>query len=93
MTGWRVGFAFGPETLIRSMTALQSQSTSGPSTVSQWAAIAALKNRSEIQTLRSAMQTRRDLFYGTLNKEFACNLPKPSAGLYAFIPLSIFKKR
>lgn len=90
MTGWRVGFAFGPKELIRSMTALQSQSTSGPSMVSQWAAIAALKNRSEIsQTLRSAMQKRRDLFYSTFNQAFACNLPLPPAGLYAFIPLSI----
>ncbi len=93
MTGWRVGFAFGAAPLIRQMIALQSQSTTGASTVSQWAALAALKNRSEITSLmRSTMQRRRDLFYDTLNEQFGCNLEKPSAALYAFIPLSIFKK-
>lgn len=93
MSGWRVGFAFRPESLIKQMVALQSQSTTGPSTVSQWAALAALKNRSEITSLmRSTMQRRRDLFYDILNKQFQCNLEKPSAALYAFIPLSIFKK-
>jgi aspartate aminotransferase len=93
MTGWRVGFAFGPKELIRSMTALQGQSTTGPSTVSQWAALSALKNHTEISSsVRSVMQMRRDLFIDTFNHLFQCNLEKPSAALYAFIPLSIFKK-
>ncbi|MBS0604174.1 MAG: aminotransferase class I/II-fold pyridoxal phosphate-dependent enzyme [Verrucomicrobia bacterium] len=93
MTGWRIGFAFGPTSLIRSMAALQSQSTTGASIVSQWAAAAALKNHSEItNSVRSTMQQRRDLFVDTLNHLFECNLEKPAAGLYAFIPLSIFNK-
>ncbi|MES2122219.1 MAG: aminotransferase class I/II-fold pyridoxal phosphate-dependent enzyme [Chlamydiota bacterium] len=91
MTGWRIGFAFGPERWIREMTAIQSQSTSGPSTVSQWAAIAALKERKTIiLTVRKAMQKRRDLFVEMFNEQFYGQLPKPSSGLYAFIPLSIF---
>lgn len=92
MTGWRVGFAFGPENLIKAMTSLQSQSTTGPSIVSQWAALAALENRKEIaHAVQSEMQKRRDLFMDTFNELFDCNLEKPSSGLYAFIPLSVFK--
>lgn len=91
MTGWRIGFAFGPEKLIQAMTALQGQSTTGPSTVSQWAALAAFKNHREINSLvRQTMQQRRDLFIDTFNSLFQCHLEKPPAALYAFIPLSIF---
>jgi aspartate/methionine/tyrosine aminotransferase len=94
MTGWRVGFAFGPETLIRSLTAIQSQSTTGASIVCQWAALAAFKNHDEIiQQVRSSMQKRRDLFIDTFNKLFGSYLQKPPAALYAFIPLSVFKKK
>ena len=42
MTGWRIGFAGGPEPLIKAMAAIQSQSTSNPAAVSQWAAVEAL---------------------------------------------------
>jgi aspartate aminotransferase len=91
MTGWRVGFAFGPEDLIKAMIALQGQSTTGPSIVSQWAAHAALKNHSEIiHFVRSAMQKRRDLFIDTFNEIFHCHLEKPASTIYAFIPLSLF---
>jgi aspartate aminotransferase len=91
MTGWRVGFAFGPEGLIKTMTALQGQSTTGPSIVSQWAALAALKNDSEItQFVQKTMQKRRDLFIETFNRLFHCNLEKPPSTIYAFIPLSVF---
>lgn len=91
MTGWRIGFAFGPEDLINKMTDLQSQSTTGPSIVSQWAALAALKNRDEItDLLRNTMQKRRDLFYDSFNHLFGCQLKKPQSALYAFIPVSAF---
>ncbi len=91
MTGWRVGFAFGPEKLIASLTALQSHSTTGPSIVSQWAAIAAFKNQAEISRgVKDAMRERRDVFFETFNALFSCRLEKPSSALYAFIPLSIF---
>jgi aspartate/methionine/tyrosine aminotransferase len=93
MTGWRIGFAFGPEDLIKAMTALQGQSTTGPSIVSQWAALAALKNHSEIaHFVRSTMQKRRDLFIDTFNTLFNGNLEKPASALYVYIPLSIFQK-
>ena len=93
MTGWRIGFAFGPEPLIRQMTAIQSQSTTGASNVCQWAALAAFKNHSEItSTVRSTMQKRRDFFFDMFNELFESHLEKPPAALYAFIPLSIFQK-
>ncbi len=92
MTGWRVGFAFGPKDLIRSMIALQGQSTTGASTVSQWAALAALKNHDEIAlSVRSTMQKRRDVFMDTFNELFQCQLEKPAAALYAFTPVSALK--
>ncbi len=92
MTGWRVGFAFGPEALIQKMTVLQGHSTTGPSTVSQWAALAALNAQTTINNfVRNTMQQRRDLFYTTFNELFDTALEKPSSSLYAFIPLSIFK--
>lgn len=93
MTGWRVGFAFGPAELIRKLTAIQSQSTTGASVVCQWAAIAAIKNHAEISSyVRSQMQKRRDFFIDTFNNLMGCSLKKPPAALYAFIPLSVLKK-
>ena len=91
MTGWRVGFAFGPKDLIAEMGALQSQSTTGTSILSQWAAIGALKNAEEVmREMQNIMQKRRDLFIKTFNQLFACNIPKPASAIYAFIPLSAF---
>lgn len=91
MTGWRIGFAFGPKKWIQAIAAIQSQSTTGPSIVSQWAAVAALKERNAISTLvRSTMQKRRDLFVENFNEQFSAQMQKPISGLYAFIPLSIF---
>lgn len=91
MTGWRIGFAFGPKELIESMTAIQSQSTTGACLVSQWAALAALKHDIEISSgVRSAMQRRRDLFIHTFNRLFPQSLELPLSALYAFIPLSHF---
>lgn len=91
MTGWRVGFAFGSNDLILQMAALQGQSTTGASTVSQWAALAALKNHTEItHCVKSAMQKRRDLFYRTFNELFQCHLEPPASSIYAWVPLSVF---
>lgn len=91
MTGWRIGFACGPPRIIAAMTAIQSHSTTGACIVSQWAAIAALKNRKKITDhLRQTMKARRDVFFETFNQLFSCNLKKPKAGLYAFVPLKVF---
>lgn len=60
MTGWRIGYATGPQWLIKAMIKLQGQSTSGASTISQWAAVAALTgDRSFMDEWRAAFSERR----------------------------------
>lgn len=88
MTGWRVGFVFGPQTIIKALTSLISQSTSGVTTLSQWAAVAALK---EVETLttwvRENMQTRRDIVIKALNDHWGLAIKPPQSALYVFISL------
>lgn len=91
MTGWRLGFAFGPESLIQKMTALQGQSTTGASTVSQWAALVALENHAEIAGwVKKTMEKRRNRFFDTLEELFGYAEERPPSSLYAFLPLSLF---
>ena len=91
MTGWRIGFAFGPKSLIDAMIALQGQSTTGACLVSQWAALAALKHSGEISTkVRAVMQKRRDVFLNTFGRLFHCQLEKPAGALYLFVPIDVF---
>lgn len=89
MTGWRVGLMFGPEPVIKILTSIQSQSTTGTASISQWAALAAITNADEIiPHVKTAMQERRDVFIDTFNQLFGAKLKKPAAGLYSFFPLS-----
>lgn len=82
MTGWRVGFLFAPEELVSTVTMISSQSTSGASIVSQYAALGAIEHADEvIATVREAMRVRRDLFA-------KAGLPVALAGLYSFISLA-----
>ncbi len=91
MTGWRVGFVFGDKKLIKVLTGLTSQSTSGVATVSQWAAVAALQNFKTItDSIREEMQKRRDVFLRVFAENFGVELEKPKSGLYCFIPLAAF---
>ncbi len=87
MTGWRVGLVFGEIELIKALKKLQSQTTSGTSSISQWAALAALQNSEEItKELKKEMQKRRDFFVDN----FFTEINKPQAGLYSFISLQKF---
>lgn len=89
MTGWRVGFVFAPENIIRTLSALTSQSTSGVSTLSQWAALAALSADQRLMNhINKLMAKRRDVFFKTFNALFKTKIPPPKSGLYGFIPLS-----
>ncbi len=91
MTGWRVGFVFGPKELITLIETLQSQSTTGTSSISQWAALAAFQNADEIiSKINREMQSRRDAFVENFKKYFDIELRIPQAGLYAFISLKNF---
>lgn len=79
MTGWRIGYAGGPRGVIAAMNALQSQSTSNASSVSQYAALAALEGHEEtarfIDMARGAYRERRDVIVAGLN---ALGLPTPT---------------
>ncbi len=87
MTGWRVGFVFGPEEVIKVLTNIQSQSTTGTSSISQWAAVAAFEHASEIiPWVNGEMRKRRDTLLEILNKYFNIKI-LVSAGLYAFVPM------
>jgi aspartate aminotransferase len=69
MTGWRIGYAAGPVELIGAMRKVQSQSTSNPSSISQWAAVEALNGPQDyIGISREAFQRRRDLVVSMLNQ-------------------------
>jgi aspartate aminotransferase len=68
MTGWRIGYAGGPKKLIGAMKKIQSQSTSNPTSIAQWAAEAALRgDQSCVATMRSAFEQRHDYLVEALN--------------------------
>jgi aspartate aminotransferase len=78
MTGWRVGYGAGPLELIKAMNMLQSQSITSTSTISQWAAVAALNgDQSHIARNNEAFKGRRDLVVSMLNQAngLTCNTP------------------
>ncbi len=69
MTGWRIGYAAGPQRLIKAMTNIQSQSTSNPSSISQAAAAAALTgDQACVQAMRRAFEERHDYVVAALNQ-------------------------
>lgn len=84
MTGWRIGFAAGPKPLIRAMAALQSQSTTNPSSVSQAAAVAALDGGLDFLAERNAVfRSRRDLCVEAFEKAgLACRVPEGAFYLF-----------
>jgi aspartate/methionine/tyrosine aminotransferase len=91
MTGWRVGFLFAPQDMIQVLASLTGQTTSGVSTIAQYAGHTAIQHRKEIVSdICTVMQTRRDVFIDTFNSAFACNVKKPASALYSFIPMSAF---
>lgn len=90
MTGWRIGFVFAPDAIIKPLVNLISQSISGVCIVSQYAAIAALKQGNQItHIIRDTMQKRRDLFLKTFKDAFGSELTIPNSALYILVPLTI----
>ncbi|MBI2484441.1 pyridoxal phosphate-dependent aminotransferase [Candidatus Uhrbacteria bacterium] len=88
MTGWRVGFVFGQPDIIKTLSMLQGQSTTGTSSISQWAALAAIQNaHTIIPSVRAAMQERRDVAARALEKLFGFKPSVPSSSLYLFMSL------
>ena len=85
MTGWRLGYGIGPEDLIKAMTVTQSQGTSGTSTISQAAALAALQGPQDLLVdRRKVFQSRRDLVLSHLGQMQGIACPKPDGAFYAF---------
>lgn len=85
MTGWRIGYGAAPETLIRAMAKLQSQSTSNPCSVSQYAAEAALTGPQDyIADSRAVFQRRRDLVVAGLNACPGLSCPMPQGAFYVY---------
>ncbi len=85
MTGWRIGYAGGPEALIKSMTKIQSQSTSNPSSVSQAAAEAALTgDQGFVATMREEFEKRHDFIVEALNEIEGIRCPLSDGTFYCF---------
>ncbi len=85
MTGWRIGYAAGPKPLIDAMRMIQSQSTSNPCTISQWAAVEALNGPQDyIGTNNAVFQRRRDLVVGMLNDAKGITCPTPEGAFYVY---------
>ncbi|MCB1544332.1 MAG: pyridoxal phosphate-dependent aminotransferase, partial [Rhodoblastus sp.] len=85
MTGWRIGYAAGPEQLIKAMDMIQGQQTSGACTIAQWASVEALNGPQDfIATSRKAFQTRRDLVVSMLGQARHLKCPSPEGAFYVF---------
>ena len=85
MTGWRIGYCAGPEPLIRAMSAIQSQSTTMATSVSQWAAVEALSGPQDFIPVRAAsFARRRDLVVSMLNQARGLTCPRPEGAFYVY---------
>jgi aspartate aminotransferase len=85
MTGWRIGYAGGREDLIKAMSMLQSQSTSNPAAVSQWASVEALEGPQDFIAKHNAIfKERRDLCVSMLNQAKGLYCPKPEGAFYVY---------
>ena len=89
MTGWRIGYAAGPQTLIAAMRKVQSQSTSNPCTISQWAAVEALSGiQNFLATNNETFIRRRNLVVEMLNDAKGITCPKPDGAFYVYPSIS-----
>jgi aspartate aminotransferase len=85
MTGWRIGYAAGPENLIKAMAKLQSQSTSNPSSIAQWAAVEALNGPQDfIPKHNTIFKERRDLVVSMLNQAKGLKCATPEGAFYVY---------
>jgi len=85
MTGWRIGYAAGPDVIISAIRKLQSQSTSNPCSISQWAAVEALEGTQDFLSERAeAFKQRRDLVCSMLNQAKGLECPTPEGAFYVY---------
>ncbi len=89
MTGWRIGYAAGPVELIAAMRKIQTQSTTNPCTISQWAAVEALTGSQDfLAPNRALFQRRRDLVVDGLNACLGVTCPTPDGAFYVYPSIS-----
>ena len=85
MTGWRIGYAAGPEDIIKAMKKIQGQSTSNPTSIAQAAAVEALNgDQSFIKTMVEAFEQRHDFLLESLNAIEGIECPRSSGAFYSF---------
>jgi len=85
MTGWRIGYAGGRADLIKAMSMLQSQSTSNPSSIAQWASVEALNGPQDFIPLNNKVfKERRDLVVAMLNQAKGIDCPRPEGAFYVY---------
>ena len=85
MTGWRIGYAAGPEVLIKAMRKVQSQSTSNPSSIGQYAAVEALNAPQDFLADNAKLfERRRNLVVDALNTCPGINCPRPEGAFYVY---------
>jgi len=85
MTGWRIGYAAGPVDIIKSMTDLSSHSVSNPTSIAQYASIAAYEGSQEpVETMRQAFEQRLDVIYDKLVSIPGISCKKPQGAFYLF---------
>jgi aspartate aminotransferase len=85
MTGWRIGYGGGPKELIKAMAVIQSQSTSNPTSISQYAAVEALNGPQDfIPKNAEIFRQRRDLIVSMLNQARGVSCPRPEGAFYVF---------
>lgn len=90
MTGWRIGFALAPKPLIEAMMKLQSHTTSNPTSISQKAAIEALRGpQDSITGMLAEYRTRRDYVVGRLRAMPGVKIAEPQGAFYAYPNISV----
>ena len=94
MTGWRIGYAAGPEEVISAMSRIQSHSTSNPTSISQAAALEALRGpQEEVERMRAEFERRRELICGKLDEIEGIRYFKPKGAFYVFVDVSAFYEK
>ncbi|MBI1911038.1 MAG: pyridoxal phosphate-dependent aminotransferase [Deltaproteobacteria bacterium] len=89
MTGWRIGYAAGPKEIIKAMTSIQSQSTSNPTSISQWAAVEAISGPQDIlDPMIVEFEKRRSVMVDALNAIEGVSCRKPQGAFYVFANIS-----
>ncbi len=89
MTGWRIGYTASPKDLASAMTNIQSQMTSNPSSISQYAALAALtESNNELATMVNAFKERRQYLYENISKIENLSCVFPEGAFYLYLDVS-----